>query len=146
LRAIADLPQGSILWTFGNAYHRSDDGFVALPGSKVKAQNGTLYLTGEGDKTPPKSGFLRGKIGQTIGTNSSLRLRTSSFSRAEVHLFFVTGESARISLEKMENGVSESVLARYAGKILDRFAIIFDEKTVAVDSVALVQHLGKNNE
>ena len=146
LRAIADLPQGSILWTFGNAYHRSDDGFLALPGSKVKAQNGTLHLTGEGDKTPPKSGFLRGKIGQTIGTNSSLRLRTSSFSRAEVHLFFATGESARISLEKMENGFSEAALARYAGKILDRFAIIFDEKTVAVDSVALVQHLGKNNE
>jgi hypothetical protein len=46
----------------------------------------------------------------------------------------------------MENSFAEVALARYARKFPDHSEIIFDEKTVAVDSVAFVQHLGKNNE
>src|SRR5690606_13277842 len=49
LREAARLPRGSQLWTFGNAYVASDDGFSAMEGSNIRVLPGAIEVSSNPD-------------------------------------------------------------------------------------------------
>jgi hypothetical protein len=120
LREAASLPRGSLLWTFGNDFVASDDGFAPLPGGRVEALPGRIRIQAD---TSESCGVSVDLEGWTIPPRTSLSVVTGSAMFGSLKLIFDGGDSADFSLEGPQEQLSTQ-FATVAGKHVKQFIVL----------------------
>jgi hypothetical protein len=114
LREAAALPRNSLLWTFGNDFVASNDGFEPLPGSRVEALPGRLrvHAAASGD-----CGIRRPLGDWTVPPAATIVLEGAARQQGRLHFLFEDGSTADASWEDPARTASVA-LTPYAGKRL----------------------------
>lgn len=132
LRAAARLPRGSQLWTFGNAYVASDDGFMAVPGSIIHARPGILEVSQESTaSSQPMAGIFRKLESWEVPMRTCFRIATVNPTRGTLRLSNTKGSTVNRTWQANKN-VVEIDLDTMTGQRLDRIELRFENAPVSL--------------
>lgn len=141
LREAARVPRGSQLWPFGNAYVASDDGFAALPGTRILAGSGELDVNAVNlgvDETAGTCGIMRDTELWSIPTGAVLQLEGNRLSSGRVRLVLGDGTSTEVDWPQPAAGRSIKVeLASLAEERLKTIELRFANCPVRIDRIVL---------
>ena len=137
LREAARLPRGSQLWTFGNAYVASDDGFSAMEGSNIRVLPGAIEVSSNPDTSRGSfAAISRPLEGWQVPERTCLRLRSEHDARG---LLEVRSAGSDALKEHWQTSKGEALvsLSPLAGRRLDRMDVIFENAPVKLQELIL---------
>lgn len=137
LREVARFPRGSQLWTFGNAYVASDDGFTATAGSRIRALPGSIEISREAAGVDPSPvGMVRQLEGWQVPADSCLRVHAGGKTFGSVHLRSLGGAVLDETWQSSDGG-TEIRLTPMVGQRLADIRLLFRIAPVVLSEVTL---------
>ena len=134
-RAIASLPKGSNLWTFGNAYVASDDGFSGTEGTKVEARLGELSVDRSG--TGPCQ-LVKKLEGLSIPRQSLMRIDGYQGIPGSVTVADSTGKTAVWPMKRISDTSVEIALSVGSETHIDEFRIFLPTCPATLRQISIV--------
>jgi peptidoglycan/LPS O-acetylase OafA/YrhL len=115
LREAASLPRNSLLWTFGNDFVASDDGFEPLPGSRLEALPGRIRVHADGSG----SCGIRGRTTWTVPPAATTSVAGSALGESRMRLLFEDGTATDAILEDPTRSVATALGHQVGKRVLE---------------------------
>lgn len=136
LRNASRFPPGSQLWTFGNDYLASTDGFAALSGARLTPQPGRLRIETTNGRNPFNQtiGIGRDLEGWPVPGNTCAHIDAETAGNIKLLLRDEHGREYRFSAAA---GSTEINLDTLAGQRLERLELNLAQPSAAIRLIAL---------